>query len=225
MNKVFGIGLSHTGTKSLNRALQVLGIQSVHYPLDPVTYRELSESKYRLTILNTFEAITDITVAPFYPQLDKAYPGSKFILTIREKSDWINSMKKRNVFWLRYANQGFFIKYWRTVQDDWKTYGGRAFRSTWFAMRRERIKEFYRISTYGALAFHDLERLSYAYDIHCKNVTEYFRNRNEDLLILDITMGEGWEKLCPFLSKPVPDCPFPHLYGKKFHPEKSQTRK
>jgi 3'(2'), 5'-bisphosphate nucleotidase len=29
------------------------------------------------------------------------------------------------------------------------------------------------------------------------------------LLVLDITAGEGWEKLCPFLGKPIPDIPFP----------------
>jgi hypothetical protein len=27
---------------------------------------------------------------------------------------------------------------------------------------------------------------------------------------MDITAGDGWEKLCGFLGMPVPDAPFPH---------------
>ena len=37
-------------------------------------------------------AITDITVAPYYAQLDQLHPGSKFILTTREKNAWLASM-------------------------------------------------------------------------------------------------------------------------------------
>jgi hypothetical protein len=33
---------------------------------------------------------------------------------------------------------------------------------------------------------------------HDREVMEYFKNREEDLLVLDIAAGEGWEKLCPF---------------------------
>ncbi|MCZ6834530.1 MAG: hypothetical protein O7G85_02035, partial [Planctomycetota bacterium] len=33
-NKVFGIGLSRTGTRSLNEALTILGIPSCHWPTD-----------------------------------------------------------------------------------------------------------------------------------------------------------------------------------------------
>jgi hypothetical protein len=30
------------------------------------------------------------------------------------------------------------------------------------------------------------------------------------LLVLDISAGDGWEKLCPFLGEPIPPMPFPH---------------
>ena len=33
--------------------------------------------------------------------------------------------------------------------------------------------------------------------------------RFESLLVLDVCGGDGWEKLCPFLGKPIPDQPFP----------------
>ena len=47
------------------------------------------------------------------------------------------------------------------------------------------------------------------YERHNREVIEYFADRGNDLLILNITGGEGWEKLCPFLNKPVPAVRFP----------------
>lgn len=38
----------------------------------------------------------------------------------------------------------------------------------------------------------------------------YFKDRPNDLLVMDICAGEGWEKLCPFLGLPIPNEEFPH---------------
>lgn len=37
----------------------------------------------------------------------------------------------------------------------------------------------------------------------------YFANRPDDLLVMDISAGEGWEMLCPFLGLEVPAKAFP----------------
>ena len=47
------------------------------------------------------------------------------------------------------------------------------------------------------------------YERHNRDVREYFHDRGNDLLVLNITAGEGWEKLCPFLGKRVPPVRFP----------------
>ena len=47
------------------------------------------------------------------------------------------------------------------------------------------------------------------YERHNRDVCEYFHDRGNDLLVLNITAGEGWEKLCPFLGKRVPPVRFP----------------
>lgn len=47
--------------------------------------------------------------------------------------------------------------------------------------------------------------------LHNEKVLAYFRNRPDDLLTMDFTAGDGWEKLCRFLGRPVPDGPFPHV--------------
>ena len=33
---------------------------------------------------------------------------------------------------------------------------------------------------------------------------------HDRLLVMDIIAGDGWDKLCPFLGKPVPEAAFPH---------------
>lgn len=48
------------------------------------------------------------------------------------------------------------------------------------------------------------------YEQHNDEVRGYFVSRPGQLLILNLTEGEGWEKLCPFLNAPIPTDPFPH---------------
>ncbi len=47
------------------------------------------------------------------------------------------------------------------------------------------------------------------YRRHNDEVKAYFANR-EDFLNFSIQHGDGWDKLCRFLNKPVPKLPFPH---------------
>ena len=50
---------------------------------------------------------------------------------------------------------------------------------------------------------------------HWYGVLEYFNNKygwnyDDKLLTVCWERGDGWDKLCEFLDKPVPDIPFPH---------------
>lgn len=47
------------------------------------------------------------------------------------------------------------------------------------------------------------------YVAHHARVRAYFADRPDDLLTIDISAGDGYELLCPFLGRPVPDTPFP----------------
>jgi len=91
MNKIFGIGLPKTGTSSLNESLKILGFRSRHNPLD---LRALS---YNYGVYqyarDDWDALTNFG-EHFYPQLDRNYPQSKFILTIRDKDAWLSSAGK-----------------------------------------------------------------------------------------------------------------------------------
>ncbi len=76
--KIFGIGLTRTGSLSLTVALRVLGFRAYH---NPISY----------DLINQFDACTDTAVAARYKVLDLFHPGSKFILTTRDLESWITS--------------------------------------------------------------------------------------------------------------------------------------
>lgn len=175
--RIFGIGLSKTGTTSLASALNQLGIRTIHWPHDPRTLSELSAGKYRLSILDKYQATVDLPIAIYYAQLDEEFPGSKFILTVRDLNAWLESARKH------------FSRPLDTTRMD--------------------VRTFSRATTYGTLGFNE-QRFRFVYETHQRNVEAYFRHRPQDLLVLDICAGEGWEGLCPFLGASAPRRPFPH---------------
>lgn len=94
--KVFGIGLSNTGSSSLFSALEVLGYRTA-------TFRHMNDFKiydwmcgdFSRNYLTTFDAVTDLPMATYFRELDARFPGSKFILTDRNVDDWLASVERR----------------------------------------------------------------------------------------------------------------------------------
>ena len=166
-NKVFGIGLSKTGTTSLNDALNLLGIPSIHLP------RSLEQ-------IQEFDGATDTPIALAYKKLDLLYPGSKFVLTIREPKSWLGSYQSHQKRIIEKFNGR--VSQW--IMDlDTQCYGQWKYdASLWLA----------------------------AYDQHLQSVLEYFQGRESDLLILNICQGQGWPELCSFLNCTIPSSSFPH---------------
>lgn len=61
------------------------------------------------------------------------------------------------------------------------------------------------------------EQLIERYERHNAEVVNYFRDRPGDLLVVDWEQGDGWNELCAFLGRSVPDQPFPHA-NKGYYP-------
>jgi 3'-phosphoadenosine 5'-phosphosulfate (PAPS) 3'-phosphatase len=55
----------------------------------------------------------------------------------------------------------------------------------------------------------DEQKFRKGYEDFVNGVFQYFADRPQDLLTLNVSAGDGWETLCPFLGKPLPDIPFP----------------
>lgn len=169
--KIFCIGFHKTGTKSLATALSKLGY-SITGP-NGVKDSKIAQNVYTMAhnLVKQYDAFQDNPWPIIYKEMDKSYPGSKFILTLRDTDAWIKSIVSH--FGRR-----------KTPMRKW-IYGiGYPKGNEDIYIRR--------------------------YEKHNKEVKDYFKNRPDDLLILDLTKGDGWEKICPFLGKEIPNIPFPH---------------
>ncbi len=169
--KVFCIGFHKTGTTSLKAALEQLGyrVTGPNGQYDPEIARNVLEMANEL--VPQFDAFQDNPWPVIYKEMDAAYPGSKFILLLRDTDAWI-------------ASQVHHFGSDETPMRQW---------------------------IYGAGCPQGNEdTYVQRFESHTDEVLAHFAERPEDLLIMDLGAGDGWEKLCPFLGKDVPAAPFPH---------------
>jgi hypothetical protein len=185
--KVFCIGPAKTGTTSLYMALKTLGFRTVRmFKIGEMTRLDLTKEDIARDGWSQFigwmqgfsyDAYVDFPLGWFdaYVHLDRAFPGSKFILTTRDQTSYAVSFS--------HHFEGSFLK-------------GEEFSEERLSLRLRQIEE------------------------RNKAVQDYFRDRPGQLLCLDVIGGEGWEKLCPFLGKPIPDEPFPRRNVGRYHRRK-----
>ncbi len=131
-------------------------------------------------VVEKHQAFTDNPIPFLYRELDARHPGSRFIHTERDEEAWLKSVE-----WLH--SEGRIKFHWHLIPE---------------------IDEI-NMRLYGRLDF-DPEVFLAAYRAHKLGVREHFKERPDDLLIIDITRGDGFEKICPFLDMPVPEEAFPH---------------
>ena len=67
-----------------------------------------------------------------------------------------------------------------------------------------------RTAVYGMYDFNQ-KQWKYIHKKHIAEVRTYFKDRQEDLLELNICDNASWNTLCSFLDKPIPDRDFPKL--------------
>jgi len=177
-SKVFGLGLSRTGTTSLHAAALLLRKSTIHYPVQ-ISHKWIS-GNFSTDATEPFTFYTDTPVPAYFREFDNSCPNSKFILTIRDPDIWINSTEK------------FF-------EDDVPNSN----KTTW--------RDVNRLAVYGIIKF-NRQRFIDVYNRHCDDVIKYFRNRKNDLLILNVEEESNpWVPLCEFLETDVPVEKYPHM--------------
>lgn len=184
--RIFGIGFHKTATNSLHKALTILGYDSAHWKSArwaKAIWKEMRQFG-RSATLERHYALSDFPIALLYRQLDRAYPGSRFILTTRDEQSWLNS-----------------------VRNHW-TVEGNEFRASWDedCFTNELHREIYGRTDFDADTF--LAR----YRRHNDEIRQYFRSRSNTLLEMNMSDGSGWEQLCGFLDQPVPKLSYPFEY-------------
>lgn len=169
--KVICIGWHKTGTSTIGLALLKLGYEVLGAREDMAEPLLKGNTSIPIELAGQYDALQDVPWAALYKKLDKAYPNSKFILTLRDEVSWLNSAKKH------FKNYNIPLHQW--------LYGEGVLQGN---------EELY------------LKR----YREHYSEIETYFKNREDDLLVMDFKKGDGWGKLCRFLDKPIPKKAFPH---------------
>jgi len=179
--KVFGLGLSKTGTTSFSAALEVLGYKSIHTP--PIISLKNGKINFQYPWwLSKYDAMADLPVPYYYKYFDETYPNAKFVLTVRNEDSWLKSCENHfneDIKLLLERPEPHF-KPLLTLCDE----------------------------MYGAHLY-EKELFLSAYRKHNDEVIEYFKGR-DNFIIMDIIAGDSWDKLCPFLGAPQPGVSFPH---------------
>ncbi|RYP83579.1 hypothetical protein DL769_001333 [Monosporascus sp. CRB-8-3] len=149
-----------------------------------------------------YDIVTDHG-GPFAAQLISAYPAAKVVIVQRDFDEWWPSFRSQLLDPLFSPRAQPFIFL------GWHVLGIRA----GHAMRKEHFGFF------GARSRAEIEANARAtYDSYFETVRRLVPEERR----LEYALGDGWEPLCTFLGKDVPDVPFPHTNNRKLHSEEHQ---
>ncbi len=109
--KIFCIGMHKTGTTSLHDYLARAGLRSLHNTRRSMTLlglaadnageegdgrpRELAAAVSEEALARTvaqFDCFSDLPWPQLHARLDRSFPGSRYILTLRDPDEWLASM-------------------------------------------------------------------------------------------------------------------------------------
>ncbi|WP_027962503.1 sulfotransferase [Halomonas halodenitrificans] len=197
--KYFCIGRNKTGTTSLKAAFEALD-----YPMGNQRKAEVLTVNHYFA--GNFQPIVDYCKSaqvfqdvPFsypetYKHLDKAYPGSKFILTVRDSPEqWYNSITR---FHAKMFGKDGRIP---TAEDL------RAAKYAWpgFMYNVVRVHGTTDEDPYNK------DTMIAHYERYNREVVEHFKDRPEDLLVINVAEKGAYQKFVRFLGVNSPCDDFP----------------
>lgn len=187
--KIFCIGANKTGTTSIEKALLDLGFKlgDQLQALNLIESYKIRDFDNIIKFCKKADAFQD---APFswhytFIFLDQAYPGSKFILTVRDNEDeWYKSFIKFHS--KLYGENGKL-----PTTEKLKTAYRNSKRTVWENMNaRMKMDE---SNPYNE------KRLTAYYLTHNKMVIDYFRFKN-NLLIINLKDKNSYSTFCKFIN-------------------------
>ena len=88
-----GVGWAKTGTKTLGECLHHLGYRHQSTRLDLVEHLERGQLEPLFAIADAHDSFEDWPWLLLFRELDERYPGSRFILTVRDSRRWLRSYR------------------------------------------------------------------------------------------------------------------------------------
>ncbi|KAL2069257.1 hypothetical protein VTL71DRAFT_15595 [Oculimacula yallundae] len=205
--EVLSLGYSRTGTMSMQNALGILGYPNPYHfssvygnVRDCDMWVDALKAKYDGIgkpfgrpefdqLLGHVGAVTDAPCTVFFKELIEAYPNAKIVLVERDIENWYLS-------WDKLVTGAFTpILNVLSVTDPWFTGRIQKLGMTWM---RTQVKA---------------RTLDEARGNAREMYREYYREVRRVApkeRLLEYKLGSGWEPLCEFLGKDVPDVEFPH---------------
>jgi hypothetical protein len=196
--KVFCIGFNKTGTTSVRVAFEQLGYRVGSQPVaeEFITDWACRDFSRIIEYCNTADAFQDIpfSLPDTYQSLDAAFPGSKFILTVRTNSEmWYRSL---TTFHAKLFGGGEIPTEEDLARATYRFEG-------WALLALRAIAAFPEGDPYNK------DCLIQAYESHNARVQEYFRHRPTGLLTIDVVADGSYQRFCDFLGKPPQGLGFP----------------
>jgi len=209
--QVLCLGLSRTSTMSMLTAFTKLGYNCYHF-LEAARMQTAGERhldywlegfKIKMygngepfgrsefdKILGDYSAVTDTPCANFCAELIAAYPDAKIILKTRDPDKWVQSMEVSVLNILSWRIWPFLMKY--GVRKGPKA-----------------LRNLLELAVLDWTSGHpdDREALRAGFLAHNQRVRSLAPKYN----FLEFSVTDGWEPLCKFLGKEVPNEPFPHV--------------
>lgn len=199
-HKIFVIGRNKTGTTSLASALASAGYKVATQLPAELLVEDWVKRDFRSIIrfCRTADVFQDVpfSMAYTWQALDQAFPGSKFILTVRDSGEqWYESLTR---FHTKLVGKNRLP----TVEDLQQfpyVYPG-------WMWRQQQV-------VYGAdeHTLYDRDKYIAHYEKHNADVREYFRFRPQDLLELNLADADAGSRLATFLALPASAISIPHL--------------
>ena len=197
---IIGAGFGRTGTVSLKKALEILGFGPCYHMKEVFNnddysfwVRVFDKKDYSWEeIFQTYNSTTDQPACYMWDELLEKFPNSKVILTTRNSDSWLKSYKETVYNYITHQPLG--IRLYSLFSS--------------FMRRHNKMMDAMnnRFPAYCPNYYSD-EKVIKAFEDHNKKVIESCPK--EKLLVFDLK--DGWEPLCKFLGKEIPDVKFPHI--------------
>lgn len=195
--QVIGSGFGRTGTMSMKVALEQLGYLKTHhmeYVLKNADQRAYWHDVATggtpdwVKIFDGYQASVDFPSASYYKELLAAFPDAKVVHTVRDADRWYKSASE-TIYAMGQASPAWAQKFIPFVRKNKEMVNG----AVWNRVFHGRFED----EACAKQVFRDYTEQVKA-DIPA-----------DKLLIFEVK--DGWEPLCTFLGKEVPDTDFPHV--------------
>lgn len=125
MTKVFCIGLHKTGTTTLAKCFEILGLRVCPEAEAYKLRAEVASRDYvdLLNLVGQYDAFEDSpwNYRDVYRVLDTAFPESRFILTVRDSERWVDSILRWAVYNYSYDDLSYYETFGCSVRAEFRS--------------------------------------------------------------------------------------------------------